>query len=490
MRKRLLVLTGATTAVVLMVLLIPLGLLARSHAEDRAMTDATERAQSVAAVVGGSLGGKDGREVVRGVLDGLNGESQPRTSVVLPDGTRLGQQPRGVSADAQKLAQQGRAFTYAPTAGGRVVLVPVLGQQTGASAQSGGKGGKGSGAAVVQVSVSEQQLRAGVLPSWLAVAGLGVALMLLGLAFADRLAARLVRATRRLAAVANRLAGGDLEARAEPSGPPELQRVAGRLNELGERIGVLVAAERERAADVAHRLRTPVAALRLDAEGLRDAEEAARIGASVTALERSVDDVIRTARRAGAEPGSERGDLAAVTRERTDFWAPLAEDQGRTMTVDVPASAVPVRVSEEDLSAVLDALIGNVLDHTPDGTGLWVTVTAEGSLTVADDGPGFPDEGVTGRGTSGAGSTGLGLDIARRTAEASGGEVTFGPGVAGTGARVHCAFGAVSGRSRGAGAGSTGAGTGAGTGSGARSGDGARAGTQPGARSGDGAHAG
>ena len=56
-------------------------------------------------------------------------------------------------------------------------------------------------------------------------------------------------------------------------GPPEL-RLGGRLNELGERIDGLLTAERERGADLAHRLRTPVAALRLDAEGLRDADEA------------------------------------------------------------------------------------------------------------------------------------------------------------------------------------------------------------------------
>ncbi|MGW7518779.1 ATP-binding protein [Streptomyces sp. NPDC054796] len=471
MRRQLLVLIGTTTAVVLAVLLVPLALLARSHAEDRAMTDATERGQSVAAVVGGSLVGagsggaaeRDGRDVVRGVLDGLNGRGQPRTSVVLADGDTLGERAPDVSAAALRLARHGRAFTYSPASGGRVVMVPVLGTGDAAGTGSGTGTGTGSGtgsdarengASVVQVAVSEGQLRAGVLPSWLAVAGLGVALMLLGLAFADRLAARLVRATRLLAGVADRLAGGQLDARAEPLGPDELRLVAGRLNELGERIDGLVAAERERAADLAHRLRTPVAALRLDAEGLRDPEEAARIGAGVVALERSVDEVIRTARRAGAEPGSERADLAAVARERAGFWAPLAEDQGRAVSVTVPSGSVVVRVSGDDLRALLDALIGNVLDHTPDGTGLWVTVTDDGVLLVEDDGPGFPDDGdgggggesVTARGSSGAGSTGLGLDIARRTAEDSGGEVTFGAaddegrGRA-RGARVRCRFG-------------------------------------------------
>lgn len=478
MRRQLLALIGTTTVLVLAVLLVPLALLVRSHAEDRAMTDATERAQSVAAVVGGSLGrGTSGREVVQGVADGLNGRGQPRTSVVLADGTVLGRHAGGVSDDALKLARGGRAFTYArddERGGGRVVMVPVLAsgaegkeqseaqrkgtdQSKGTSQRKGADQGKGTGqnkgtgqskgtghsASVVEVSVSEDQLHAGVLPSWLAVFGLGVALMLLGLAFADRLAARLVRATRQLAFVSDRLAGGELTARAEPSGPRELRQLAGRLNELGERIDGLVTAERERGADLAHRLRTPVAALRLDAEGLRDAGEAARIGESVAALERSVDGVIRAARRAGADPDTQRCDLAAVTRERAAFWTPLAEDQSRAVTVSAPAAPVCVRVSRDELSAVLDTLIGNVLDHTPEGAGLWITVTPEGTLAVEDEGPGFAGGAteVAARGESGAGSTGLGLDIARTTAEDSGGGVELGASAHG-GAAVRCRFGA------------------------------------------------
>lgn len=459
MRRQLLVLIGTTTAVVLVVLLVPLALLVRSHAEDRAMTDATERAQSVAAVVGGSLGrgGGSGRDVVTGVLDGLNGKGQPRTSVVLADDTVLGPRVGEVSDDALALARRGRAFTYAPghSRGGRVVMVPVLGTQAG-TGTAGGSGGHP--ASVVQVAVGDDQLHAGVLPSWLAVLGLGVALMLLGLAFADRLAARIVRATRRLAAVSDRLAAGELTARADPLGPPELRRLAGHLNELGERIDGLVTAERERGADLAHRLRTPVAALRLDAEGLRDADEAARIGDSVAALERSVDSVIRTARRAGTAPGSRRCDLAELVRERAAFWTPLAEDQGRVLTVSTPRSA-PVAVCADDLSAVLDTLIGNVLDHTPEGTGLWLTVTAAAEaapdgdarpfavLTVEDDGPGFTDGAdgtadVGARGASGAGSTGLGLDIARTAAEESGGGMLLGASQEHGGASVTCRFGA------------------------------------------------
>ncbi|MEQ4724849.1 HAMP domain-containing protein [Nonomuraea sp. B19D2] len=75
-----------------------------------------------------------------------------------------------------------------------------------------------------------------------------------------------------LARVSHRLAGGDLTARAEPGGPPEVRSVALALNHLAGRIDGLLAAERESVADLSHRLRTPLTGLRLDAESLRDPE--------------------------------------------------------------------------------------------------------------------------------------------------------------------------------------------------------------------------
>lgn len=428
MRRSLLLLTAATTALVLTALLVPLTLLTRSHAADRATAEATARAQWVAHAIGPSLATADERETAEQTVESVNGADLPATSLVLADGSVIG--PRGAADPAAtapvRLARTGRAFTYEPESGGRLVLVPVQGAK--------------DGTAVVQVTLSERQLYAGTLASWLVLAGIGVGLVLLGLLLADRLGARLVGATRRLARTADRLAAGDLTARATPEGPPELRLIAGELNRLAGRIDELLTAERENAADLAHRLRTPVAALRLDAETLRDTDEARRIAADVTALERSVDDVIRRARRPLRE--APRADLAAVAVERAAFWAPLAEDQGRSVDVTAPEHAVPVPVPADELAAALDALIGNVLDHTPQGTAFHVAVRVapggEAVLTVRDEGPGFPGHASPGRGTSGAGSTGLGLDIARRTAEEAHGR--FGAASTDGGAEVTLAF--------------------------------------------------
>ncbi|MEV8018796.1 HAMP domain-containing sensor histidine kinase [Streptomyces sp. NPDC086554] len=434
MRRRLLLLTAATTALVLTALLVPLTLLTRTHAADRATAEATARAQWVAHALGPALATAAERETAEQTVESVNTPGLPTTSLILADGSRIGPaigERTPPVTDAIRLARTGRAFTYEPSTGGRQVLVPVQGAE--------------GGTAVVQVTLTQRQLYAGMMTSWLVLAGIGVGLVLIGLLLADRLGARLVGATRRLARTADRLAAGDLSARATPEGPPELRLVAGELNRLAARIDELLAAERENAADLAHRLRTPVAALRLDAETLRDTEEAHRIAADVAALERSVDDVIRKARRPLRD--TPHADLAAVARERAAFWLPLAEDQGRTTETETPDAhtPVPVPVPEDELAAALDALIGNVLDHTPQGTAFRITVriTPEGGaeLTVADEGPGLPATYAAERGTSGGGSTGLGLDIARRTAEDAGGTFgTFGTADTAPGTRVTLTF--------------------------------------------------
>jgi signal transduction histidine kinase len=254
---------------------------------------------------------------------------------------------------------------------------------------------------------------------------------------ADRLARSLTAPITDLARTAERLGRGDLTARATPGGPGEVREVGLAVNRLATRIGELLAHERESVADLSHRLRTPVTALRLDADALPAGPDRERLVADVDELDRQVDALIREARRPEREGVSARSDARAVAEERVEFWRPLAEDQERAVTVDLAPGPCQVRAAQTDLEAALDALIGNVLSHTPDGTGLTVRLSAapDGGavLVVADEGPGFPDPSVLHRGRSGAGSTGLGLDIARRTAEATGGSLELGRAAGGGG---------------------------------------------------------
>jgi signal transduction histidine kinase len=277
-------------------------------------------------------------------------------------------------------------------------------------------------------------LRHGVARAWLLLLGVGAFLLLLSVTVADQLARSLVRPLGALALAADRLASGDLTARATVTGPPEVRRAANGLNRLAIRIGDLLAHERESVADLSHRLRTPLTALRIDAESLQDS----RLLDGVTAMERTVSEIIRQARRQPGGPAQQiTCDAAAVIADRAAFWRPLAEDQERRMSVEVAAQPALVQASRDDLAACADILLENVFTHTPEGSDLAIRLsrrTGGGAwLVVTDDGPGFPSAGPVRRGRSGGGSTGLGLDIARRIAEESGGTLTVGRSASGGG---------------------------------------------------------
>lgn len=424
--RRLLVRYGvAMASVVLIAFLVPLGLLARSLAEERALGAARQDAQSVAVFAGG-LTEDDAR--LEAAVMAVNDE-QRSTTVFRPDGAVLGASSERTAA--VELAALGRAVT-ARTDGGAEVVVPV---------------GGAAGVSVVRTFVPDAELRQGVVRSWLVLAGVG-ALLVLGTALAGhRIAGRLARSVLDLSGVADRLGAGDLSARVEPSGPPEVASVGRVLNGLGERVAGLLAAERELVADLSHRLRTPVTALRLDVELLADPQERERMTEHVDQLVEAVDEVIRAAREPRVRT-SPRCDVAAVVRGRAAFWGVLATDQGRELRLDVPDRPVPAGVSAEELGAALDVLVDNVFAHTPARTPFTLAVTevdddAAGrvAVVVADEGPGIAGDVLTERGRSGAGSTGLGLDVARRTAEAAGGRLLVGAGPGG-GARVVLELGA------------------------------------------------
>ena len=421
LRFRVILLVVATSSLVLVSFLVPLALVLRSFAANEAVSKATTQAQSLAPLVG--------TDALGGVVDQMNAQSGgSRVTVFLPGGQKAGlPAPMTVSVDR---AATGQSFTAVGPAGTEV-LAAVQGLRGGPAVQ-----GAPPGTAVIRIFVPNAVLRQGVARAWLLLVGLGLGLLAVSVLVADQLARSLVRPIVNLAEASDLLATGDLTARAMVAGPPEVRRAGSGLNRLAARIGDLLAHERETVADLSHRLRTPLTALRIDAESLRDVDEMTQLTADVDAVERTVNEIIRTARRPTGMGAL--CDASMVVTERAAFWQPLAEDQERPMMVEVAAGPVLVNVSGDDLAACTDVLLENVFSHTAEGAAFTVRLSRRAGggawLVVADDGPGFPDADPTERGRSSGGSTGLGLDIARRIAEASGGNLTIGRSTSGGGA--------------------------------------------------------
>jgi signal transduction histidine kinase len=408
MRRRIGLLVAATTSAIVLAFVIPLCLLVRNMAADRAMADADQEARNIAILVSSLHGDPTLGDVVAAV----DQRSPATTTVVLADGTTLGS--GSVNADDADVVagRTGSAFTRA-LADGRRTVVPVV---------------TANGTDVVVTDVTGAQLRHGVLGAWAAIIGLGVLLLAMASVVAVQLGRRVSTPVTRVAQVADRLREGELGARAVPEGPPETKALAEALNRLAERITELLVAERATVGDLSHRLRTPVTALRIDVEGVEDAALAERLRVHVGNLQRSIDAIVKEARRPVRHEMSSRCDAVAVVRERVRFWAPLAEDQGRPLEVDLPAVPAPVPLDEVDLRDVIDVLVDNVFAHTPEGTPFRVVVRREGDvesrsvrIVVADQGPG-PGP----RPRPGPGHTGLGLEIVRRTVEPAGGDVEIG----------------------------------------------------------------
>jgi signal transduction histidine kinase len=422
MRRNVALLVLATTSAVVIGFLIPLAVLIRQLAVDRAIASADQDARSIAvaaAVV------SDTGQLAR-LVDATNSRSKRVVSVILPDKSTIGPVPSDTKAWP---AMQGGTAGHAGYRGGEEVFVPVS---------------TTTGRAVGRSYIPPNLLYQGVRAAWLALLVLGLIVLALSAAAADRLARWFVRPINRLILVTEQISGGDLDVRVPAAGPKETARLAVAFNRLAERIGELLASERELVADLSHRLRTPITALRLDAEAVPGTVDSSRLAAHVATLERTVDEIITTARRPLQQQQAVSVDLVARVRDRLSWWSVLAEEQSRRAGAQLPDEELLVRASPGELDAAVDALFENVFAHTREGAGFDVLVKPRQGggavLVVADEGPGLEHDELGARGRSTRGSTGLGLDILRRTAESSGGRLWLANRLGG-GAAITAEFG-------------------------------------------------
>ena len=336
MRRELNRLALAITSMVALAFLVPLIVATRQIAHDRAIADARQQA---AAIVAALAVDADPQLLTSAVASTVAG-SAGRLAVHLPGIAPVGATHVGV-ADVAAATENRRPVT-AETTGGLAYLQP--------SVLSDGR------AVVIEVFVPDGEMRRGVWPAWLALSALAVVLVAGSVLLADRLGSRLVRSTRELAGFSRRLGAGELGVRVTPSGPPELRDAAVAFNTMAGDLRRLLDAERELAADLSHRLRTPLTALRLDAETLD--ETLLRAPHDLRARDRAVtaEDF---ADLAASVPGVavQRAFALANRRTHPNQKGKFQAQAGAVSVVVLPNSDDPEpQPSDADLRAICDYL--------------------------------------------------------------------------------------------------------------------------------------
>jgi two-component system sensor histidine kinase QseC len=228
--------------------------------------------------------------------------------------------------------------------------------------------------------------------------------------------------------------------------PDEIVPLRTALNALIRRVTEAFDNERRFTADAAHELRTPLAALKVQAQVALRAQTAdsqqhalAQVIAGVDRMTHLVGQLLTLARvdpasQAAAQPAIDPADtVAAVCAE----LLPLARQRGQTLVADV-AEGCGVAVSAAWLQIAVRNLLDNALRYAGEGARIEVRVTRDGSgcaLSVTDDGPGVAPAlraQLSARFVRGEGEgegCGLGLSIVAHIAALSHGRLELGDGL-------------------------------------------------------------
>ena len=270
MTRRLLLSYLSITAFVLLILEIPLALTYEHSERDRLAADVERDARVLATRVEGTLAGRTQADMQQ-LADEYQQTVGGRVVIVNPEGQSVADSGATTPRDFSTRPELAEALATGDVASGTrhsdtldqsllYVAVPVA--------------SSGEVLGAVRITFPTTELDARVHRYWLSLAALGgvVLVAVAGVGFV--LARSVTGPVRDLEHVADRLAAGDLTARASvDTGPPEVRALADSVNDMAARLGVLVDAQRAFVANASHELRTPLTALRLQLENLQHFEE-------------------------------------------------------------------------------------------------------------------------------------------------------------------------------------------------------------------------
>ncbi len=242
----------------------------------------------------------------------------------------------------------------------------------------------------------------------------------------------------------------------------EVRPLVAALNGLFERVAEQLASERRFTADAAHELRTPIAAIRMQAQVAQGASAGAErdeaLAATIAGCDRAtrlVEQLLQLARLEADASAAEaqrapatQADLRTVAADLLRELDPKARARDQRIDFEPPGQAVSVDMSAPLASVLLRNLLDNALRYSPDGAVVQVEIAPSApysgaTLIVEDSGPGLDDAALARLGErffrvlgTGQPGSGLGWSIMRRIARLHGLQVEVGRGTRLGGLRV------------------------------------------------------
>ncbi len=281
-----------------------------------------------------------------------------------------------------------------------------------------------------------------VVNGWAISSGVAVLMAILaGWRFSRRISAPVVELT----GITQRMASGDLSARAAENQAGEFGILGHSFNTMATQVEGTIIALRRFVADAAHELRTPLTALHtylelVEREQTSPATPVQSIGQAleqVQRLEVLTNDLLDLSRLETGVNGAPLEDipLSPFVREICEPYASQAEQDEVSFSLDLPSTELSVRGHSIQLRRALGNLLDNALKFTPSGGSITIRLfekDGQACLSVEDSGIGIPTEDLPyifnrfhrGRNATGYPGSGLGLAIVKAIAQANGGQVS------------------------------------------------------------------
>jgi two-component system OmpR family sensor kinase/two-component system sensor histidine kinase BaeS len=236
-----------------------------------------------------------------------------------------------------------------------------------------------------------------------------------------------------------RVSLGDYSVRVEPTGNPQLRNLIAAFNTMTEKLEINDQQRRRLLADIAHELRTPLAVIQGNVEGMidgvypRDDSHLEPLLQETKLISRLLDDLqtLSKAEAGALELFLEPTDPGVLIADTVGAFRPTAESADIHLTATIEPDLPEIEIDPVRIRQVIENLISNALRHTPGGGAIDVSASVDGDailIRVRDTGSGVPadllpvmfDRFVK---SSDSGGSGLGLAIAKRLIEAHGGTI-------------------------------------------------------------------